>query len=350
MKICMISSLPPPIGGISRWTEMILEKSSSDSDVEIDVLDISSKGRPIGSNILLRITLGGLQLIKDIIKFISKIIKKPDLVHINSSGSLSIVRDIILIIISTIFKVQIVYHVHHGQFDQKINIFARVFLIVLSKIARRIIAINSKTYCNIKSLNINNVDKVPNFISMSVVNNLQRKEKQKIIVYVGWIIKTKGVEELIKSFTKIDNSEWKLLIIGPQDELFVKYLKNNYKLKNIRISKPIRHECVLRLLSSSSVFVLPSYTEGFPNVILEAMLCKSAIISTNVGAIPEIITDKCGVLVNPKDVEGLTIAIKNMIKEEDIRSKYTENAYFRLINNYTLDIVYNKYKAVWVNK
>ena len=51
MKICMISSLPPPIGGISRWTEMILEKSSSDSDVEIDVLDISSKGRPIGSNI-----------------------------------------------------------------------------------------------------------------------------------------------------------------------------------------------------------------------------------------------------------------------------------------------------------
>ncbi len=181
--------------------------------------------------------------------------------------------------------------------------------------------------------------KIPNFISI-YNKTIEKKIKKNIIVYVGWIVKTKGIEELIKSFNIINNNQWQLLIIGPQDESFVKYLKNKYKFKNIKIIKPLKHKHIMNILLTSSIFVLPSYTEGFPNVILEAMLCKSAIISTNVGAIPEIITEKCGILIKPKDVIELTTAIITMINSNKLRLKYTNNALERLKNNYTLDIIY----------
>jgi len=48
-------------------------------------------------------------------------------------------------------------------------------------------------------------------------------------------------------------------------------------------------------------FILPSYTEGFPNVILEAMALGKPIIATSVGAIPEILSEECGVVMKPRD-------------------------------------------------
>ncbi len=349
MKIFMISPLPPPIGGISRWTEMILEKSTSDLDLEIDILDIAPKWKPIGSGVLLRIIGGLFQLLRDVVIFIIRMLKNPNVVHINTSGGFSINRDIIFITISLLFKKSVIYHIHHGQYSNDISKYMKIVLACLSKTVKCIIVLDNKTYYNLKNINIKNLIKIPNFISI-YNKTIEKKIKKIIIVYVGWIVKTKGIEELIKSFNIINNNQWQLLIIGPQDESFVKYLKNKYKFKNIKIIKPLKHKHIMNILLTSSIFVLPSYTEGFPNVILEAMLCKSAIISTNVGAIPEIITEKCGILIKPKDVIELTTAIITMINSNKLRLKYTNNALERLKNNYTLDIIYNKYKNIWFEK
>lgn len=65
----------------------------------------------------------------------------------------------------------------------------------------------------------------------------------------------------------------------------------------------------LELLRKSSVLVLPSYNEGLPMSILEGMACGKAIISTTVGAIPEVISKENGILVQPGDVKALTNAL-----------------------------------------
>ena len=66
------------------------------------------------------------------------------------------------------------------------------------------------------------------------------------------------------------------------------------------------------LLSASDVFVLPSYTEGFPNVIIEAMAMGKPIIATSVGAIPEMLDEGCGVVVPPKDADSLQKALQKV--------------------------------------
>ncbi len=152
MKIFMISPLPPPIGGISRWTEMILEKSTSDLDLEIDILDIAPKWKPIGSGVLLRIIGGLFQLLRDVVIFIIRMLKNPNVVHINTSGGFSINRDIIFITISLLFKKSVIYHIHHGQYSNDISKYMKIVLACLSKTVKCIIVLDNKTYYNLKNI------------------------------------------------------------------------------------------------------------------------------------------------------------------------------------------------------
>ena len=88
-------------------------------------------------------------------------------------------------------------------------------------------------------------------------------------------------------------------------------------------------EELLDLYNSSEIFVLPSIvdsqgnTEGLGVVLLEAMACKVPVIASNIGGIPDIVHDKVnGMLVPEKDVLKLTIAIDEMIKNEEFRKSF----------------------------
>ena len=78
----------------------------------------------------------------------------------------------------------------------------------------------------------------------------------------------------------------------------------------------------LEEVSKCGLFVLPSYTEGFPNVIVEAMLLKKPIIATTVGAIPEILSENCGMLIKPKSSNDLFESLKFLIENTANRKYY----------------------------
>ena len=72
------------------------------------------------------------------------------------------------------------------------------------------------------------------------------------------------------------------------------------------------------MLNAADIFILPSHSEGLPNVVLEAMACGLPIIATRVGGIPEAVEDgKSGILVEKQDVASLTRAIKYMVENKD---------------------------------
>lgn len=79
--------------------------------------------------------------------------------------------------------------------------------------------------------------------------------------------------------------------------------------------------------NSADIFVLPTYYEGTPNVVIEAMACELPVIATNVGGIPEVIEDKrTGVLVKPKDVSGLEKEINLLMRDGGLRRALGETA------------------------
>jgi glycosyltransferase involved in cell wall biosynthesis len=92
------------------------------------------------------------------------------------------------------------------------------------------------------------------------------------------------------------------------------------------------------LLSDFDIYVFPSLMEGFPYSILEAMRSGCAIATTNVGGIPEAITDGVdGILVEPASTEDLVLGLAKLINDRELRYKVSNNARKKFEENFTLN-------------
>ena len=105
------------------------------------------------------------------------------------------------------------------------------------------------------------------------------------------------------------------------------------------------------MMCQCDVFVLPTYTEGFPNVILESMACGCAIVATPVGAIPEMLEEEnnnhYGVMVEPRNVEQLKAGIEKMLSDVDFKNECRANVQQRVIERYNIDSVWRQMTGIW---
>jgi colanic acid/amylovoran biosynthesis glycosyltransferase len=98
------------------------------------------------------------------------------------------------------------------------------------------------------------------------------------------------------------------------------------------------HDAVHVHYQSADLFVLASFAEGVPVVLMEAMAMEIPCVSTWVAGIPELITDGVsGLLVAPSDEEGLTQAIRNMLDDGGLRRRLGTNARLTVLAEYDLD-------------
>lgn len=129
--------------------------------------------------------------------------------------------------------------------------------------------------------------------------------------------------------------------------MFVRGLANRCRDSNVEFVGELAHYDAMVAMSKADVFVLPSHTEGFPFVVLEAMTLGKAIVATRVGAIPEMLADGCGVLVDPKDPVGLADALKRVMASETLRHEMGNRARERALREYSIDTVFEQLKTIW---
>ncbi|TKB46631.1 glycosyltransferase family 4 protein [Thalassotalea mangrovi] len=135
----------------------------------------------------------------------------------------------------------------------------------------------------------------------------------KRLLYVGNLKANKGVIELISSFTELLHQfpDSKLVIAGQgeMESAMRQMLDDRLAADKVEFLGSIAHQQVAQEIRLSDVVVLPSYAEGVPNILLEAMACGKPVVATSVGGIPEIVTEKTGILVPAKMVKPLTQAM-----------------------------------------
>ncbi len=159
-----------------------------------------------------------------------------------------------------------------------------------------------------------------------------------IITFVGRLIDGKGVDDLLKAIKIITSYPFHCLIIGdgPKREPLEK-LTNQLGLKNyVSFLGQQSFNQAMSILKVSDIFVNPSHTEGLPTSVIEAALCKTAIIATNVGGTPEIVTnDKSACLIPPRQPYTLASKLKYFIQNPAVRGALSEQAYNEVMNKFS---------------
>lgn len=357
LKLLIVSPLPPPYGGIARWSEQVINYLELHNCIKFSHLDIAVRWRSVHSNFLFRVLGGFFQLVFNYLSFIVNLIKGYNVIHLTSSGSIGLFRDILFALTCNIFNVHFILHIRFGRIPEiyKKRSYEYYLIIFLFKLCDDIICIDDRSYQFLNNLNFNNIHLIPNCIDYSFgADQGCFFGRENIINFVGWVKKEKGVDELIASFINLNPVDWKLNIIGPIDNNFYSELLCKYDLEKyndkIKFVGQVDNINILPMLKKSKIFILPSYTEGFPNVILEAMACKNAVISTSVGAIPEILSNNCGILVNPTDQKSLEQEMNLLLNSPYLQLELSNNAFLRCKNHYSIDNSVTQYLKIWRNE
>ncbi len=154
-------------------------------------------------------------------------------------------------------------------------------------------------------------------------------EKKNQVVSVGRLSKEKGHSILLNAFAKVDDKNWTLHLVGDGPE------RSNLELEASALGlsdKVIFHGFMKDfryILGESEIFVLPSFYEGFPNALLEAMSVPLPCISSNCVAGPSDIIEhgKNGLLVETGNVDELAASLTKLISDKQLRDKLAKEAY-----------------------
>lgn len=353
LSVCLVAPIPPPYGGIGNWVLLLKEYNQKHKKIELNIVDTAPKSRGIdGRTLWERVFIQGMQMLvkqKELKQSIKE--NRPDVIHITTSGQLAVIRDILLLRTAEKKGIPTVYHIRFGRINDIAQNNTREWKLISKAmlLATVVVAIDNTTYNAIKqNLPTVNVVCIPNPID---ILNLPKpiKSNSKTVMFLGWVIKTKGIEELLTAWEQIykNHCDWSLRIVGPYKNEYLHYLKNSYSSDGVVYEGEKSHEEAMEILNDSEVFVLPSYTEGFPNAILEAMALAKPVIATRVGAIPDMLADECGVLINDKSSCDIKIALNELITDESIRIELSTKAYNKLLNEYKIEIIFNKYMTEW---
>ena len=144
-------------------------------------------------------------------------------------------------------------------------------------------------------------------------NELGISPSQELIVYVGRYDLLKGLRELVEATARLVPQHPKLALAlvgeGPALES-LRVLASRLGIANhVHFVGALKSDGVSRWLAACNVFCLPSYAEGCPNVVMEALNCGRPVVASTVGGIPELVGQDCGILVPPQTVEPLAKAL-----------------------------------------
>lgn len=269
------------------------------------------------------------------------------ILHIHHASRGSFLRKSVLVLIGKLFGKKVILHIHGGGFHNYYN-RARLMKPVIRwtlQSSDAIICLSemwksyySSTFKLKRLVIINNVIEKPSVATEHVQNSSLK------LLFLGHVTEKKGVFDLLKVLAS-DREQFKHKVkvtiggIGEVERL-EKTISDNHFNGDVNFAGWVNGNQKAELLSNCDVYVLPSYFEGLPISILEAMSYGKPVISTNVGGIPEIVKPGFnGWLFQPGDHQALNNIIREAMDNKELLKQYGNNS-LSISKNYTPDSVF----------
>lgn len=144
--------------------------------------------------------------------------------------------------------------------------------------------------------------------------------QRKLILYIGNLKLEKGCVDLVQAFTaikdEIETTDLYFIGTGKEASSIEAIAAEHDVAHRVHVLGGMPHQELCRWITASNLVSLPSYNEGVPNVLLEAMACGKPVVATCVGGIPEVVKPVAGILVPPKDERALEKALVKAIHSD----------------------------------
>lgn len=361
INVLLCSPKVDGVGGISRWTGHVLNYYQNITEKKINIIFYKTNKQIIYSNtpLLIRLIIGIVSYVPFIIGLLKQLrINKIHIVHLSSSASLGLIRDYIVLKIARKKGVKSVIHFHFGRFPEiyKLRNWEYKLIDKVINLANKVIVLDNQSYNTLSKFGYSNVELIPNPLSPIIqeyIHNHQStiREERKIL-FAGHVVETKGIFELINSCKEIPNIKVKIIgHINDSMKSKIITIAGDSCDKWLDIAGEKNFETTIKEMLSAGIFILPSYTEGFPNVIVESMACGCPIVTTKVGAVPEMLDiengENYGLCVEPKNVTQLKEAILRMLNDREFALLCGLNAKKRVNDLYSMPTIWKKLESIW---
>lgn len=195
---------------------------------------------------------------------------------------------------------------------------------------------------------------LPNAVDTELFRPVQRKEEN-LLLFVGRISSGKGLHVLLEALSYLKNPV-RLVIIGPSDpdityhQRFLRRIEEeNQKGKHeVKYLGAMEQAGVVEWYQKASVCILPSFWEGFPIVVLEALSCETPVVATPVGGVPEVIQNyQNGILIPPNNSLELSKAIQYLLENRDVRTRMGKEGRKGIMREFALKIIVRKLQTIY---
>lgn len=336
-RLLIVGPLPPPIGGVETFTQAILE-SPELAPFDVAHCDTTKRRAKASQGRFDALNFGWAlvhlwRLLRDADRF------HPDVIYIPVAGTLSgVLRDLALGALAKRTGALVLGHQHAGDIG---DVLARGGL--LGRVVRAgfgrfdaMLVLGDRWRGMFERWGLAcPIAVCPSTLRREVFDRgaafarAPRAEGPARILYVGQVGRRKGVHDLLRAVRRLldEGLAIELTVVGPsqlEGELeAARALATELGLDGpVRFTGALTGEALYERFRAHDLFALPSYNEGLPAVLYEAGAFGLAVVTTPVGAIPDLVRDgENGLIVLPGEVDALTAALRRLATDGDLRAR-----------------------------
>ena len=359
-RVTVVGSGPPARGGIPSCIALLTEDHFFPDDVVVSLVNTTTaETRTSG-----RLDLTNLRsAIRDSVRSV-RASRRSDVVHVHVAPGrpLPLARAVAMCTAARLGGAGVICHVHSARLNggrpEEIHP-GRVYRWLIRRLAvsHALVTVSDAGTRLLRSLVPGiEVTTIDNAVDVASFDRADVERQPPVVLFVGTLSQRKGLFDLLEATLILHRrgvTDWTLRIVGGPNEVGeeeAEAIVDAYCAEGLGESMlgSLDSAEVRRQLAAASIFVLPSYAEGQPIAILEAMASGLPVVSTTVGAIPDVVVlGESGLLTEPGSPADLANALERLITDPDMRRRLGEQARERATSHHDVAVLSGRLVALY---